>query len=210
FLAVFMADNNYDVKRVIELIATSKAYQRRVVPMDQSMDAKGNFIFRGPAPKRLTAEQFCDAVWTITGAGPGKANAGLPETITGRIKRRDASEGPPVRASMVVSSLLMRSLGRPNREQVITTRPNELTTLEALTLSNGEELTGMIQKGAAKLASERKERLVEYLYLQMLCRPPTKRELPMLNAYLGSNPNQQRIEDVLWSLLLLPEFQLVN
>lgn len=210
FLAVFLADNDYDLKRLIELIATSQAYQRQSIAVDQSLNKDGQFIFRGPAPKRLTAEQFVDAVWSITGTGPDKPNAGVSEAISKQWQPRADGEGPTVRSSMVVSSLLMRSLGRPNREQVITTRPNELTTLEALTLSNGDELTNMIQKGAEKYANDNDAHLGETLFLRMLSRQPTKDELPMVHAYLGENPGKDKIEDVLWSLLLLPEFQLVN
>ena len=39
-----------------------------------------------------------------------------------------------VRATLVDCDPLMRSLGRPNREQVVTTRPDQLTTLQALDL----------------------------------------------------------------------------
>ena len=44
---------------------------------------------------------------------------------------------PPARASLVKSDLLQRSLGRPNREQIVSMRPNELSTLEAIDLANG-------------------------------------------------------------------------
>ena len=42
----------------------------------------------------------------------------------------------------------MRSLGRPNREQVVTTRPAEMTTLEAIEMSNGQPLAELLQQGA--------------------------------------------------------------
>jgi hypothetical protein len=38
------------------------------------------YVFRGPEVKRLTAEQFMDAVWMLTGTGPAKAAArSLPQ-----------------------------------------------------------------------------------------------------------------------------------
>ena len=62
------------------------------------------------------------------------------------------SHGPrPVRASLVKSNLLMRSLGRPNREQVVSVRPEELSTLQALDLANGDLISSMLSKGAANL-----------------------------------------------------------
>ena len=42
----------------------------------------------------------------------------------------------------------MRALGRPNRDQIVTSRPNELTTLEAINLANGKELNNAVAVGA--------------------------------------------------------------
>ena len=50
-----------------------------------------------------------------------------------------------VRATLVDCDDLMRSLGRPNREQVVTTRPDQLTTLQALDLANGQILTDTLK-----------------------------------------------------------------
>ena len=44
----------------------------------------------------------------------------------------------------------MRSLGRPNREQVVTTRPDQLTTLQALDLANGQILTDDARRAARR------------------------------------------------------------
>ena len=46
------------------------------------------------------------------------------------------------------------SLGRPNREQVVTTRGEVLTTLQALDLSNGQSLTDTAERGAGHLLDE--------------------------------------------------------
>ena len=57
----------------------------------------------------------------------------------------------PVRASLVIADLLMRSLGRPNRDQVVTTRPDDLSTLQALDLTNGPEMTELVLEGSKNL-----------------------------------------------------------
>jgi hypothetical protein len=54
---------------------------------------------------------------------------------------------PPVRASLVANDFLMRSLGRPHRDQVVTSRPSSLTTLQAIDLANGEILSSTLRKG---------------------------------------------------------------
>ena len=56
---------------------------------------------------------------------------------------------------MVKADELMRSLGRPNREQVVTTRSDTLTTLEALDLSNGQVFNDLLAGGAASLLNSK-------------------------------------------------------
>ena len=45
----------------------------------------------------------------------------------------------------------MTALGRPNREQVVTTRPSAATTFQALELTNGETLADILKRGAQNL-----------------------------------------------------------
>ncbi len=112
----------------------------------------------------------------------------------------------------------MRSLGRPNREQVVTTRPEELSTLQALDLSNGEILTEWLKTGA-KNWRERKldrqwsnEELIEQLFVEALSRRPTPDELQPLAASVDADSAEElaMIEDLLWLIVMLPEFQLIH
>lgn len=210
YLAGFLVENEYDLKRLISHIATSKAYQSQAVALDEEPTANG-YIFTGPIAKRLTAEQFLDAVWTITGTGPDAANANIG------VEAKDLTNciaGPPVRAAFVVSDPLMRSLGRPNREQVVTTRPDQLTTLQALDLSNGPLLAEMLAKGSDKLLANFKdqpaESLITDLFNSALSREPTDAELAVALELIGSSPDAEGVTDLLWAILLLPEFQHVR
>jgi len=381
YLAVHLADNGYNLKATLQLIATSDAYQSRSQIVTKEL-AAGEYVFAGPRARRLTAEQFLDAVWQLTGAGPtrydapvlrgkpdpaageqqkltgkwiwNKADAGaapagesvafrkqfdLPQApqqalaviscdnsytlfvngqkaqagdnwespdaavLTERLKAgandllvvaknagnspnpaglfcevrirladgtdvthgTDASwewtaklpngngrfvreqptnwqpaaialksevwsaklDGPlaallargaigaelMVRASLVKSDFLMRTLGRPNRDQIVTVRPAELTTLEAIDLANGEILAGTLQRGAQKLLArewQSPEHFVRWLYQFALCREPAAEELAILKESLGEKLTAQGIEDALWTVIMLPEFQLVR
>src|SRR5207247_5858434 len=62
-----------------------------------------------------------------------------------------AAVAGPVRASWVKNDPLMAALGRPNREQVITSRPSAATTLQALEMTNGSTLAELLRKGANTL-----------------------------------------------------------
>lgn len=121
--------------------------------------------------------------------------------------------GGPVRASVVASDLLMRALGRPNREQIVSMRPDNLNTLEAIDLANGSVLAGILKKGASSILSSWKgtpQELASDLTRRALTRSPTKEESGLLASTLGATPTAQSVEDVLWMILMLPEFQFVR
>ncbi|QDU73641.1 Planctomycete cytochrome C [Bremerella volcania] len=118
-----------------------------------------------------------------------------------------------VRASLLKSDFLMRSLGRPNRDQVVSVRPLELTTLEAIDLSNGEALANTLRQGAKRLSQrewESPRQFVTWLYHFALSRDPTEAELATLVDSLGPEMPAEAMEDVLWAVFMLPEFQLVH
>jgi hypothetical protein len=335
FLGWELAENGYDLKQTLALIANSRVYQSETVsPQTESED----YVFHGPIAKRLTAEQFIDAIWEITGTRPGAIDAevnrgvsnmpgrwiwsdsgarpageavvftrefSLPEktnaakllitcdneysvTVNGKLVGGDANwetldsfdlsallkpgtntiqiaaknlgsapnpaalyvflnaepfiltsdkkwlaNGKPamevaadawsptiqnqitgqlntsgVRASLVKTTLLMRALGRPNREQVVTTRPEELTTLQALELNNGAEFVDYLNRGADKLIS--KENRINDLYLTAISRPPSSEEMAIAKEILGTNTTKESVADFLWTVLMLPEFQFVR
>ncbi|MBS0203440.1 MAG: DUF1549 domain-containing protein [Planctomycetes bacterium] len=385
FLAVNLAENHYDLKQTIALICTSEAYQAQTLSLEASPDNSA-FIFRGPLSRRMTAEQFMDSVWQITGAAPARPDAvvvrmkrepqpttpgarppaevqaqwiwsyadsgGSPagESVTfrrqlklpvaplqatavitcdneytlsvngrklqadsnwetvetvpletalkagnneivivaknagaspnpaalifeTRLRMPDKSEqsivtnsewewtmslpdgngkfkqaptdwkpavpvsspetwsgrvGPEmadllnqsggsvrmVRASLVKSDALMRSLGRPNRDQIVSMRPSDLTTLEAIDLANGQTLADDLARGAANLLADGQSpsaaKLGRKLFRAAYSRNPTEAESTVIQEVLGDKPDEQRIQDLLWALFMQPEFQLVR
>jgi hypothetical protein len=118
-----------------------------------------------------------------------------------------------VRASLVKSDFLMRSLGRPNRDQIVSVRPQELTTLEAIDLSNGSTLAEALHRGAVAIVKSKKydgPALVDYVFRFALARSPTSDERAVAVEVLGPTPSPESVEDLLWAVLMLPEFQLVR
>lgn len=385
-LAVHLADNKYDLKSVLYLIATSEAYQSQCVTRrgESAEGAGGKFVYHGPLPRRMTAEQFLDSVWQITSAAPtafdapvirsapqvggaepmilqakwiwgdsagsgsvppaGEAillrrqfqltdeveqggavltcdngftlfvngrqvksgnewtkteavplrgllkkgentivaiatnagngpnaagfffeahmkltngeiltvvsdeswqwNANVPPQKEGRLGRITGNWKPVtivpaldvwtnsvtatapnlltqalngnlqmIRASLMKNDFLMRSLGRPFREQIVSMRPTELTTLEAIDLSNGATLAGYLSTGAANLANGEysdKSQLINHLYEFALSRKPLPEESAILNEALSTTPTAPEIEDALWAIFMTPEFFLVR
>ncbi|MES2506761.1 MAG: DUF1553 domain-containing protein [Verrucomicrobiota bacterium] len=384
FLATHLQESGYDLKQTLQLIATSQIYQSEGEAVTGEVEDR-DYVFKGMRAKRLTAEQFLDGVWRLTGAAPAKidaavfrgkpdpvlakqiqlqgkwiwgdsalpgnvppagekillrkmlkldqavaagsaimtcdngfsiyingrkvtgsenweqivavpladklvvgpntlviigSNAGkgpnpaglyfearlkladgqemtvntdetwewnptVPEGKEGRLgavaakgwkptvvvktlgawKQRLDSQGPAllaqggksghlvVRASLLKSDFLMRSLGRPNRDQIVSMRPNEITTLEALDLSNGEALTSTLARGAEALAEREwkaPNALVNWIYQQALARDPTEAELQAALEVLGEKPTAIMIQDLLWAVVMQPEFMFVR
>ncbi|HZY86489.1 MAG TPA: PSD1 and planctomycete cytochrome C domain-containing protein [Gemmataceae bacterium] len=209
YLAVYLADHHYDLKQLVEHIVTSRAYQSRAAVQREGPDE--DYVFRGPELKRMTAEQFLDAVWQITRTAPAKSAASVTPPPW---PAATPAERQYVRAALVNADALMRSLGRPNREQVVTTRPDQLTTLQALDLSNGRVLADLLLRGAGNLLKKSPkptaDELIERVYLRALCRRPTAEELATGRDALGSAVTPESLADLLWVVVMLPEFQLVR
>ena len=324
YLAVRFAEDGYDLRKFIGFVMTSHAYQSKSVFL--SKEPGEDYVYSGPVPKRMTAEQFMDSIWQVTGTNPTKIEAkvdraiqdessakpdplALPKPgkitakwiwgsnpnakkiklrkkikldykptfasflatcdnafslringksvtsskewtkpvyqqtasffkkgdnlievdaemfggasgfvaqfILGKDKKlvetdktwevaegkqwKAATEvhpygkgpwkrvldnaiesktgttpgaGPPIRAALVKNDFLMRSLGRPHRDQVVTSRPAELTTLQAIDLANGQILADYLAKGARALKGRKNGRRTDRLALPPCLGPP--------------------------------------
>jgi hypothetical protein len=127
-----------------------------------------------------------------------------------------ASDKPLLEARAVLASAdtLTRALGRPNREQVMTQRSPIATTLQALELTNGQTLATMLADGAADWMRDRGGKvpapaLVDEIYVRALGRPASATEKQAALEVLGAPVRKEGIEDLLWALTMLPEFQLI-
>jgi len=156
FLAGDFVANGYDIKRLIRTIMTSRAYQLPAVTRKGEIAARA-YVFAGPEIRRMTAEQFADAIGAMTGewnvhpvrqAGPaGPKREGPPPSLP-------SSEGAYGREWRVASSNLTRALGRPIRDQVHSARVAQATTLQALELVNGEHYTRWLSRAARRMLGE--------------------------------------------------------
>lgn len=385
YLANQLVEQNYDLKAILRLIATSEAYQSESEISD-SGDSTKDYVYHGPRPRRMTAEQFMDSVWQLTGAAPtsyaapvarvdlsqvdlsqfdihgkwiwgsltdNQSPAGetllirkvivLPESVRSvgaiatcdneftmfvdnhevakgnnwsklqsmalgdvlkksehtlifRVKNGGAAgsmgpaglffelrltlgdgssrsifsddswefnrsvpaasktpldpptegwqkvsvvkpvaawtqvldreapralalaqmraEQPPmVRAALLKNTPLMQSLGRPNRDQIVSSRPTGLTTLEALDLANETTLAEAFQRGGERWTKQpwaSTGELVDAVFRSALSRAPTDEERSLFVEFLGEKPTPAALSDVLWSICMLPEFMLVR
>jgi hypothetical protein len=173
-------------------------------------NARGTFAVAGKSKAvTKTAETIWQPVSLVKGDAWRMAEARMAEMLAGV----EGSSAVPARASLMKSDLLQRALGRPNREQIVSMRPNELSTLEAIDLSNGQALTSLLSVGAAKLKKRTwtsPEELARWLYLSALSREPAPAELKVAAGIVGAEISEQGIADLLWAVCMLPEFQTIR
>ncbi len=144
--------------------------------------------------------------------GPAASAPGASASALDRTFAKAALTGR-TRAALTTASPLTTALGRPNREQVVTVRTETPTTLQALELANGETLAQLLRRGAETLRSEpgaTPSAIVDRLYARALSRPPTDDERALALELLGAAPGVEPVEDLLWSVTMLPEFRLVH
>ena len=117
-----------------------------------------------------------------------------------------------VRAALVNNNPLMIALGRPNREQVTTTRASHATTLQALELTNGSTLADWMKRGAEELTQtgpRSGRELAARVFEQAVGRRPSSAELRTAGQLVGNPVRKEGVEDLLWAVSMLPEFQLI-
>ncbi|MCP5551665.1 MAG: DUF1549 domain-containing protein [Akkermansiaceae bacterium] len=175
-------------------------------------DATWEWTARQPNAKGEFGKAVTD--WQPARARGGGWAARLDPQVRAGLASAEGTGDRRVRAALVKSDLLQRSLGRPNREQVVTVRPEELSTLQAIDLANGDLLAGLLKRGAENLLKSAEgrdaEAVAERIFLEAVSRPPTPEEKAALGEIASAGLSPQAVEDMLWAVLMLPEFQLVR
>lgn len=210
WLAYDFVENDYNIKKLIYLITTSRTYQLPAVSVDDvgKINAQ-DYQFTGVLRKKMTAEQFSDAVSSTI----------FPIYNHSQLKYNPYSQLdlskiqiPFVRAALVQNDNFLAALGRPSRENVTSSRENQSNLLQAMELTNGETLNETLKNGARRWLQEHGDAkdLVRNLYLHTLNRAPSDQEYSLAAKSLGKNPKEESVQDLLWAVVLSPEFQLIN
>jgi uncharacterized membrane protein/mono/diheme cytochrome c family protein len=207
WLAYDFVENGYDIKKLIYTIVTSKTYQLPSVGVKDAGDLVApNFVFNGMIRRRLTAEQFADAV--SSSIGPVYTDS----AVVFQLFPEDVKQSIPfARAALVKNDAFLTALGRPNRETVSTSRASQASLLQALELTNGNQFNNAIRRGAKtwKQKYPTTDVLVKQVYRQALGRLPNTQEEAVAKKVLGAAPSEEGIQDFVWSMTLHPEFQLI-
>jgi hypothetical protein len=225
WLAADLVDHHYDLKHTLEVICTSRTYQLPAVGEPRPGETAA--AFRGPVVRRMTAEQFIDAVSSLTGVwqslsgellkvdgrGQGGQVGAVRDVLKAERSTGAAKRVSRVRAALAMDNALSRALGRPNREQVVTRRDSLATMLQALELVNGTTLDDVLTRGAKqwiKQGENDPRKIVERAYRLALGRKPTDSEATTAASIVGTPPSPDGVHDLLWLVVMLPEFQLIE
>jgi hypothetical protein len=207
WLASDFEKNGYDMKKLIFTIVTSKTYQLPSTSVKEPGDIMANnYKFTGMVRRRLTAEQFTDAISTSF-----KPMYGDTSVVFNLLPKNLKKKLPFARAAFVKNDPFLTSLGRPNRETVSTSRTSQANLLQALELTNGNKFTETLKSGAKEwiVKYPTTDTLVTELYKRALGRKPVAKEITAARKILGSKPSEEGIQDLVWALALVPEFQLI-
>lgn len=222
-----LKDFIHEGQNVVTVIATNNTDQpspagfwfNMEVKYGESFDAKtptlvgtGNNwrMSKTEPPKEWNTVEFNDEKWPKAVA-LGDPSIG-PWMLASKLPSDDPADHPKeIRTVFCVANSLTTTLGRPNREQVVTERPNGLTTLQALELTNGPILAGMLRQGAEQYAKETDaKKIVNDIFVKAYGRAATADESKMACDLIGSGDRTNGIEDLLWTVVNLPEFQLIQ
>ncbi len=137
----------------------------------------------------------------------GKIN--LPEAVE---QSGVTLDDRPLRAALLFDDPLLSALGRTSREQVVTRRESVATTLQALELTNGTTLDSKLREGAKRrFEAQGKDidAMVSSIFLDALGRPISSAELSASRELVGNPASVESVHDLLWTVVMLPEFQLI-
>ena len=200
-----------DLKELIYLIATSNAYQLPSVGYKEAaIISNPKYKFKGMVRRRMSAEQFTDAVSNIISPVFAESNLKYNPFL------KAAYNGTPakpafVRAALVANNSFLTALGRPNRETVSTGRDSQANLLQALELTNGSRFNEVLREGAEQWIKKFNDTdlLIKNIYERTLGREPRQNELAIAQKSLGKAPTADAVQDLFWAMVLLPEFQII-
>lgn len=197
-LAKRFTEYEYDFKKLVRDICTSRVYQLSTQPNELNKLDTTNFT-RGPI-RRVRAEVLLDVISQVTDT-------------------KNKFQGLPLGARAVqiadgnVSSYFLTTFGRATRETVcsceVVMEPN---LSQALHLLLGDTVNRRVPQGGvvARLLNEAKmtpPQVIEELYIRCFARKPTDKELADLMKDVEPSENKQHaLEDVFWALLNSKEF----
>ncbi len=197
-LAKRFTDYNYDFKKLVRDICTSRTYQLSTQTNTSNENDLTNFSHAHP--RRLRAEVLLDCISQVTSA-PNKFR-GLPLGARA-VQIADGN----------TTNYFLTTFGRAKRDTVCSCEVRmEPSLSQALHLLNGDTVNSKIVQGkfveSRIKAGKKPLEIVDEMYISCLTRKPTDKEYSTLVQVLDENKKdeQNALNDIFWSLLNSREF----
>ena len=197
-LAKRFTEYNYDFKRLVRDICTSRTYQ--LSSQTNPTNELDTTNFSHASIRRIRAEVLLDAISQVT-------------------QTKNKFKGLPLGARAVqiadgqVSTYFLTTFGRAKRDTVcsceVVMEPN---LSQALHLLNGDTVNKKIKQGdvvkSMLAAGNTPQQVIDHLYRAALSREPTDAEREKLTAAFADygDDTQQALEDIFWAVLNSKEF----
>jgi hypothetical protein len=186
----------YDIRWLFRTIMNSRAYQRQT---RSTLSHAGKTPFAANCSSRLRGDQIAEALATVL-------NAPLGPTVPDATKKDESGQVVGVKpngARFNFNSLYGYDPSIPN-DDLLGTIPQALYLM-----NNGQVNQGVKGKIPGDILAANKNDLavLEALYLRVLARRPTLKEVETCGRYLKAVGNRKEaFEDVFWSLINSTEF----
>ncbi len=191
-----LVEYNYDLRRIVRDICTSRTYQLTTRPNETNALDDRNFA--KATIRRMRAEVMLDCISQVT-------------------ETKDKFRGLPTGARSVevadgkTTNYFLTTFGRSTREAICSREEVGPTLSQALHLLNGTTIEQKIAEGGVvkKLIGLNKTpiEIMEELYLRTFGREPTAEEMLKLEPHWGVTEQQPAVyHDVFWALMNAKEF----
>lgn len=218
FLERRFIESGYDLKALTRLIMNSQLYQREV-DAEAAVDDRRARLFAGPSPRRLSAEQVVDSMFTISGKPVNVECVNID--VDGMRSYEQSINLGVVRRAWQLSSMsnerdrpslslpgaqtlvdVLETFGwRSSRPDPVTTRSQEITVLQPAIVANGvigkrtTQLSDDSRFTALALREQPLEEFITQVFEVVLTRPPEPRELQVFKELLEEGYDQRRRPD---------------
>ena len=207
-LANDFREHNFDLRRLIRLIATSSAYQLSS-HFDGEWKAAYAPYFARHFARRLPAEAIADAISQATGVFPSIAINDSTVKVNYVLQTRSSEDVSG--KDLDTLRLLLVTFGQADRDK--TERDNSGSTVQAAALLNSKfvkdrvkiQETGRLSKLLNHDPPLPNQGIVEEMFMAFLARPPLAPETALAVQTLQERHNQG-LEDLAWSLINKTEF----
>ena len=193
-----------DMKHLFRVILNSQTFQLSSIPAQTGTEAVANFAHY--PLRRMEAEVLIDALNQVTRTEESYSSP-IPEPFTfvpEDVRAIALADGS-------ITSSFLELFGRPPRDTGYESERNRNTSAaQRLHLLNSSQVHGKVK--ACPLVTEagamKPAELAEKIYLAVLSRPPTEKELLKITTHADdSRANQRELaEDLVWVLMNEPEF----